>query len=206
MRFEQRVGGMEELRELYGEPTPTSSAKDVRLLDEHCRDFIARSPFFVLASSSAGGACDATPRGGPPGFVRVLDARTLVIPDYPGNKRIESLSNIVENPQVQLLFFIPGLGETLRVHGEAQLFRDEALLESLGERGRPARLAIRVEAQLAYIHCAKALKRSGLWEPDGWGTDLPNPARMLRDHMALDGVSVEDVAAHLDEGYRTRLY
>lgn len=205
MKFEHPLSSATELRELYGEPTPTSRAKDVVELDEHCRDFVARSPFFVLATSSAAGACDATPRGGPPGFVRVLDARTLLIPDYPGNRRIESLSNIVENPQVQLLFFIPGLGETLRVAGRAQLFRDEALLESLGERGRPARLAIRVEAQVAYIHCAKALKRSGLWEPDSWADEVPNAARILRDHIDLE-MSVDEMAEHLRVGYETKLY
>lgn len=202
--FEHRLSSEDELRELIPDPLPRAWAKEIDRLDDHCRAFIERSPFFVLASSGV----RVTPRGGPPGFVRVLDERHLVFADYTGNRRAESHRDILADPRVQLVFFVPRFGETLRVTGEACLTTDPDLLESLATGGeKPPRLAIGVTVERAFVHCAKALIRSGLWEPERWPDldGLPSSAQMLRDHVA-DGRTLERVQSDLDESYATRLW
>jgi uncharacterized protein len=206
--FGKLVQGEDELREVV--PAPGSESppmrKQIDHLDEHCRDFIARSPFFLLATAGAGGDCDASPRGGPPGFVRVLDERRLLVPEYPGNRRADSHRNILENPRAAMLFAIPGLRETLRVAGRACITRDEGLLGELSVNGRPPKLGIGLEVEEAFIHCAKALIRSGLWNPDRWPQELPSASAILRDHIDARGVTTADVAARLEESYSRTLY
>ena len=180
--------------------------KQIDHLDDHCRDFIARSPFFLLATANSAGDCDASPRGGPPGFVRVLDERRLVIPEYPGNRRADSHRNLLENPRAAMLFAIPGLRETLRVAGRACITRDEALLADLGVNGRTPKLGIGLEVEEAFIHCAKAFIRSSLWQPETWPQELPSASAILRDHIDAPDVTTEDVAARLEEGYAKTLY
>jgi hypothetical protein len=202
--FERRLTTEEELREIIPDPLPRGWAKEIAHLDEHCRTFIARSPFFVMASSGV----RVTPWGGPAGFVRVLDASHLAFADYTGNRRADSHRDILRDPRVQLDFFVPGCGETLRVGGEACLTTDPELLETLATGGdRPPRLAVGVTVATAFVHCAKALMRSGLWEPERWPSldGLPSGATMLRDHVA-DGRTLERVQADLDESYATRLW
>lgn len=202
--FEHRITTEQELREDIPEPLARAWGKEVPELDDHCRAFIGRSPFFVLAT----GGPNATPRGGPPGFVRVLGPSHLVFADYTGNRRADSHRDILADPRVQLTFFVPGIGETLRVSGEACLTRDPALLASLPTGGdRPLRLAVGVTVDRAFVHCAKALRRSGLWEPERWPQidELPTAARMLRDHVR-DGRDLERVQADLDDSYRSRLW
>lgn len=150
------------LRALYAAPAERAVRKQLALLDPHCRRFIALSPFVVLASSNAAGALDASPRGGAPGFIQALDEHTLLIPDAPGNNRLDSLENVLGNPQVGLLFMIPGVDETLRVNGHAVLSCAEADLVRC-TAGRRPKLAIRLSVDEAYLHCAKALMRSKLW-------------------------------------------
>lgn len=181
----------------------------VAFLDEHCRHFIERSPFFFLASSSAGGSCDASPRGGPPGFVRILDERRLAIPDYTGNRRADSHRNILESPHVELLFLIPGLRETLRVAGRACLTRSPELLESLVTGGtRPPKLAVGVAVERCFLHCGKAFHRSSLWDSSTWPerSELPSPAAIFRDHLGDPEVTLPAVEERVRTGYAERLW
>jgi uncharacterized protein len=206
--FGDLVQSETELREVVPEPPEDSPPlrKQIDHLDAHCRDFIARSPFFLLATASSAGDCDASPRGGPPGFVRVLDERRLIVPEYPGNRRADSHRNLLENPRAAMLFAIPGLRETLRVAGRAYITRDEELLAAMGVNGRAPKLGIGLEVEEAFIHCAKAFIRSHLWEPESWPEELPSAAAILREHMDVPDLTTADVAARLEEGYAKRLY
>jgi uncharacterized protein len=195
----------EQLREIYPPPKERSVRKELDHLDRHCRDFIALSPFVLVASSSSAGACDVSPKGGPPGFVRVLDEHRLLIPDATGNRRLDSLQNMLENPQVGLVFLMPGMGETLRVNGSVQISRDPALLDGLETGGHPAKLALVVTAQQAYLHCAKCIIRSKLWQPDSWPDpdSLPSAAEILNDHIGIGDVDAS--AAALAESYSNHI-
>jgi PPOX class probable FMN-dependent enzyme len=194
---------VEQLRDVYAAPKQRSLDKEIDHLDEHCRRFIALSPFAIVSSADSDGRCDASPKGGPPGFTRVLDDRRLLIPDATGNRRLDGFQNILENPWVGVLFLIPGMGETLRVNGRVSLTRDPALLEGLQTGGHPAKLALIVEAEQVYLHCAKALIRSRLWDPETWSDELPSAAEILSDHIGIG--DVEASAAALAEGYATQL-
>jgi PPOX class probable FMN-dependent enzyme len=204
--FAELVASADELVALYGLPVEAVTSKIVDRLDGHCRDFIALAPFVLVATADAEGNCDVSPKGGPPGFVHVLDERRLAVPDAPGNKLVYSLRNVLATRRVGLLFLIPGLEETLRVNGRACLTRDPALLERLAGGEKLPRLAIGVEVDEAFLHCAKAFKRSALWRPDEWrGTDgLASPAQIWRDHMALD-MTTQDVQEFVDDDYANNL-
>jgi len=160
------VEDIETLREIYGPPNDRSLKKQLSRFDRHCRAFIARSPFLVIASSDPLGRCDASPKGDAPGFVKVIDDETLLIPDRLGNNRVDTIGNLLERPGVGLIFFVPGLNETLRVNGRARLITDPALLEPLAVNGKVPRSGIVVAAEEIYFHCGKALIRSDLWNPD----------------------------------------
>ena len=175
----------EALRPLYEPVRERSAAKELQALDVHATRFIGLSPFVVVASGGVDGM-DASPRGGSPGFVKVLDAHTLLIPDSPGNNRLDTLQNIIHTPQVGLLFLVPGVDETLRVNGAAVLSVDEAERELCKDERRTPKLVIRVTVQASYLHCAKALMRSELWEPAHHQprTCMPSMGEMLRDQVA----------------------
>jgi uncharacterized protein len=202
------INSFEELRTLYGEPSELAKRKVISFVDEHCRNYIAQSPFLVLSTSDRDGYSDASPRGDAPGFVHILDNNRIVIPERPGNKRMDSLKNILSNPRVGLIFLIPGMLETLRVNGKACLTREPALLERMKAGGKNPLLGIIVEVEECYIQCGKALKRSGLWKPETWaGADaLPSGAEILAAHSKLPGYSEADIKKRLEEGYKTRLY
>jgi PPOX class probable FMN-dependent enzyme len=206
--FSNPVTTEAELRALFGAPSTGAVAKELAVLDPHCRAFIARSPFVLVATSSASGRCDVSPKGDAPGFVLTLDERRLLIPDRPGNKRFDGMRNLLDNPHVGLIFLVPGIEETLRVNGRAWIVRDEDLLARCAARGKVPALGIGVEVEEAFIHCAKAFKRSGLWEPASWPdlSGLASPAQMLFDHIRPPGMSVEELDRQLQEGYRQRLY
>lgn len=157
-----------DVRAVIGEPHQSVMVKVSDALDEMAIDFIARAPFLVLATASADGASDASPKGDQPGFVLVEDRRTLLIPERKGNRMILSLQNILANPQVAVLFMVPGTDETLRVQGRASLTTDRVALERLVARGQPALLAIRLAVDTCFFHCAKAFRRSQLWQPATW--------------------------------------
>jgi len=205
--MEQRISRAEELRELYEEPIDRALRKQIDQLDDHCREYIGCSPFALLATSSPDGRCDVTPRGGPPGFCRVLDDGRLAIPDVKGNRRLDSLTNIVENPYAGLLFLIPGMQETLRVNGAATLTREAAIVGAVSSPGKPAILAVVIEPEEVFMHCAKAFIRSALWAPETWpaADERPLAAAIMRDHMRSE-LSVEEVQAQSMESIRTRLY
>ena len=157
-----------ELRALMGEPSELSLRKQQSALDVHCRAFIGLAPFLLVGTVGIDGLCDVSPRGDAPGFVQVLDEQTLVIPERPGNRRIDTLRNIIQTGSVGLLFMVPGMEETLRVNGRAQLVRDADLLERMAVQGKPPLLAIGVTVEECFLQCAKALKRSHLWQPEAW--------------------------------------
>ncbi|MFD0697042.1 pyridoxamine 5'-phosphate oxidase family protein [Paenibacillus sp. GCM10027628] len=208
--FNHLVNSEEELRDLFGYPGKLAGNKTILKLDDHCRNYIAKSPFLVIATSDSQGNCDASPRGDAPGFVKVLDDKHLVIPERPGNRKFDSLLNLLENPRIGLLFLIPGLGETLRINGRGCVIRDRAILEEMAVLGKVPIVGIGVEVEACYIHCAKALKRSGLWQPDTWLTDehLPSIPHMLAAHIQLpdEVVTPEEVEKSLHESYTKRLY
>ncbi len=184
---------LETLRSLYAAAGMRSVKKEIPQLDAHCIRFIALSPFVTIASggtcsganAEANQALDASPRGGAPGFVKVLDAGTLLIPDSPGNNRLDTLENIVQNGQVGLLFLVPGVDETLRVNGRAALTTDEAALALCADAKRVPKLVIRVSVEAAYLHCAKALMRSNLWDATRHidRAALPSMGEMLKDQI-----------------------
>jgi PPOX class probable FMN-dependent enzyme len=206
--FRDVVRSLDELGGTYGGPSEVARNKIIDHLDPHCRDFIARSPFFLLATSDPEGRCDVSPRGGPAGFVEVLDEKRLVFADAKGNKLLDSLRNIVQTGRAGLLFLIPGLDETLRVNGRASITRDpEILARHEIQEGRPPRLAVGVEVDEAFLHCAKAFIRSDLWEPETWPSleGLARPAQIWKDHAAVSA-SVQEIQEHLDDAYVNDLY
>jgi uncharacterized protein len=186
-----------ELRQLYDPPLPLITRKTLDRLDEYCEMFIARSPFLCLATADAEGRCDVSPRGDPPGFVSVVDPRTLLIPDRKGNNRLDSATNVLANPGVGLLFLIPGIDDTLRVNGVGTIVDDQAALEPLAERGVVPKMALRVTVEEAFIHCGRALKRSSLWDPAARAdrTEIPPIGTWLRAQARPDAVEEELIEA-----------
>jgi uncharacterized protein len=197
---------MSTLRECYPEPLERAVLKTQRALDAHMKRFIALSPFLCLGSSSQDGA-DVTPRGDHPGFVQVLDDTTLLIPDWPGNNRLDTLTNIEANPLVGLLFLIPGFNESLRVNGVADVSLDPSLLARWDVRGKHPRSVLRVSVREAFLHCGKAILRSKLWDESARveRSALPPYGQMLKDQIDVRD-SAEEIQASVEDGYKTRLY
>ena len=199
---------VEQLRAIIGEPLPVIPLKVDASLNEYARAFIARSPFLVMSTADAEGWPDASPKGDAPGFVRILDDRHLVIPDRPGNKRLDGMRNLLQNPHVGLIFLIPGREETLRVNGRAWIVRDEATLDPLVVQGKRPLVAIGVEVEECFFHCPKAFRRSRLWEPGEWPDRavLPSMARVLYDKLRPAGKTLEEYERESEEGLRRTLY
>ena len=183
--FEGAIRDEAELGAVYEESSWLVKNKQIDHLDEHCRAYLAVCGFVVLASADAQGRADVTPRGGPRGFVSVLDDRTLAIPDATGNRRIDTLRNVVQTGKLGMLALLPGRGQTLRVNGRACVSTDPRLLNSLTAVGKPPRAALVMAVEEVFTHCPKAFVRSGIWDPATWpGKDeQPSPAAMLRDHV-----------------------
>jgi PPOX class probable FMN-dependent enzyme len=202
------VKEFEEFRSTIGNPSQRAANKVISYLDEHCADFISKSPFLTLATSNSEGHCDASPRGDSPGFVMVLDEHHLFIPERPGNKRMDSLHNLITNPAIGLLFLIPGLGETLRINGNAYICRDPELLEKCIVHEKKPEFGILVQVKECYVHCAKAIIRSKLWDSTSWLTEenLPSASKMLVAHTKIPNVTSDQVAKELNESYVKRLY
>jgi PPOX class probable FMN-dependent enzyme len=201
------IDSLPALLGLFGPVGTLAAAKSIPRLDAHCRRFIALSPFLVIGSTDREGRADTSPKGDPPGFVRVVDDRTIAIPDRPGNNRIDTLRNIVENPEVAVIFFVPGIEETLRLNGRARLTTDPELRATMAVGGKVPALAIVVEIREAYLHCAKALKRARLWDPDSRVARdaLPSLGRMVLDQTGL-AEPIAAVEARIEQSYRDRLY
>lgn len=203
------ISSHEELRAVYKMPDSTGIPirKELTQLDDHCRSFIARSPFVLIGSSDGDGRADVTPRGDLPGFAEVLDEHTIAIPDRPGNNRLDTLENVVLNPAVGLLFVIPGMNETLRVSGEARITVDAELRERMAVEGKPALSVLVIEVKSAYMHCAKAFMRSKLWKAGAWPdrATLPTFGQILRDQLAVDGTA-EETDRKLAKAYKETLW
>ena len=206
--FDDILTTEQELRALIGVPAARSVQKERRVLDEHDRAFIASSPFLLLATSGAGGRCDVSPKGDAPGFVQVLDDRRLVIPERPGNKRLDGMLNLLANPHVGLIFMVPGREETLRVNGKAWITRDRQLLERCTAQGKVPLVAIGVEVEQCFLHCPKAFLRSRLWHHQSWppADALPSMACVLFDQIRPADATLQDYERDIEEGNRTRLY
>lgn len=205
--FKDIVASEDELRALVGEPSERAVKKEIDTLDTYARAFIANAPFLLLATSGADGRCDVSPKGDAPGFVHVLDEHHLVIPDRPGNRRVDGMRNLVTNAHVGLIFMIPGRQDTLRVNGRAWIVRDHDLISAMAVNGKLPQLAIGVQVEECFFHCPKAFVRSSLWQHEKW----PSPdvvasfAQMIFDRTKLGG-SVEAVQKDLDERLKTSLY
>jgi hypothetical protein len=187
----------ETLRTIYPEPKARSLAKQLERLDKHCRRFISLAPFLVIATSGKDGRIDASPRGGAPGFVRVVDDKTVQLPDALGNNRLDSYTNIVQTGKAALIFFIPGMDETLRVNGNAKLRDDAELLRQFPHEQRAPRLVVEISVEEAFLHCAKALMRSKLWASDNRieRAAFPSLGQMIKDQSGLpDPVETQEQA------------
>jgi PPOX class probable FMN-dependent enzyme len=200
------VASLEQLRGVYGPPREAATMKCLDRLDGFSRQFIGWSPFFVLASSDGSGNLDATPRGDQPGFVEVIDDATLQFPDRPGNNRLDTMTNLLANPGVGMLFLIPGFDESLRVNGIAQILDTPDLCARFTVNGKPALAVVRVAVKEVYFHCGKALKRSKLWDPDGRRdrATFPSHGRIIAEQTKV--VSVQESESYVETSYRERLY
>jgi PPOX class probable FMN-dependent enzyme len=201
------ISSLSALEAIMDTPRSVSIAKESAALTPLEREFVEASPFYLLATASPDGLCDVSPRGDLPGSVQVRDAQTLILPDRAGNNRIDSLRNIVTNPQVGLLFLVPGCDETLRVNGTARLTTDPAILEPLAMQGKLPRLAIVVTTTAVFMHCARAFRRSGLWHPETWPDTgaVPQMPAILKAKLAMPE-SVQDIAAEREARYKNTLY
>ncbi|CAM4185967.1 hypothetical protein FHS16_000122 [Paenibacillus endophyticus] len=179
----------DQLKEIVGTPHEAVVQKSVSRMEEHIRHFLSLSPLFFLSSSDASGRCDTSPRGDEAGFVKSLDDYRLIYPERSGNRRIDSLLNIIQNPQVGMLFVIPGMQEVLRINGRASITKDAELIESMGWTGKAPELAVMVEVQECFIHCPRALKHSGIWSADSWpvAEDMPSTKEMFKAHLLMNG-------------------
>nr|WP_055506153.1 pyridoxamine 5'-phosphate oxidase family protein [Nonomuraea pusilla] len=200
------IGSATELRELLGEVMPRAATKERVRLHERDRQWLAASPFCLIATSDTDGNCDVSPKGDPAGFVHVIDDTTIAIPDRPGNRRADGFLNILANPHVGLIFLIPGRNETLRINGRARLVREAPFFDELIVKGHRPALALVVEIEQIFFHCAKAFLRSELWKPGTWNPDdLPSHARLVKEIQAVEE-TVEQLEAYYGETYAQKLY
>jgi uncharacterized protein len=196
-----------ELRTVYRPPGGGAVGKDIAQIDAHFAHFISLSPFLCIGTMGENGLCDVSPRGGEPGFVHVIDARTLAMPDRPGNNRLDSLGNITRNPGVGLLFFVPGFEDTLRVNGVARVTMEPALMAAFMADGKPPRSVMLVDVKEAYLHCPKAIKRAALWTQKAQvdRETFPTAGQIYRDQLKLE-VPVAAIDASLEKDARENLY
>lgn len=206
-RWRPRAASPARVRELIGEPAPLIYRKIQDRLDEYSQFFIASSPYCCIASMNARGQADSTPRGDDPGFVRVLDDRTLAIPDREGNQIADTFGNIAENPGVGMLFLVPGYQETLRVNGRAYASDEPELLAMMTARGKTPRVATVVEVEEVYLHCGRSIVRAGLWDivSQRLADDMPSGGTIVAAHLGSPDISASDLDASLEDGYRNNL-
>jgi PPOX class probable FMN-dependent enzyme len=205
--FDGALRRTEELREFYEAAMERAVRKDIGYLDDMCRRLIAAAPMLFVATYSADGQGDVSPRGGPPGFATVLDDKHLAIPDATGNRRLDTLENVVETGRAAVIFVIPGRDTTLRVNGPARVTARTDLLERLTPVGKPPRTAIVIEAEEVYAHCPKAFVRSKLWDPASWpdSAGLPTPAEVSVAHQRDPDWSVEQEEQRIKDSLLHRL-
>lgn len=208
MQFNHVIRSEADLRAIMGDPVaPPVVAKTLSKLDRHCFAFIGRSPFVLISSASLDGRMDVSPKGDAPGFVKVLSENALLIPDRPGNQRFDTFCNLFQNPNIGLIFLIPGKRETLRVSGKAEVIRDPEWLESMSVQGKTPSLALAVHVEEAFMHCGKSTVRSNIWSSGKWPAleGLPSMAEAMKDAAAIPA-PVEVVENLIAEDERSRLY
>ena len=206
-RFQHVLTTEADIRELVGKPLERSIRKERNSLDEMCRGFMARSPFLLMATSGSDGTCDVSPKGDAAGFVKVLDQKRFVIPERNGNNRLDGIRNILGNPQIGLIFIIPGCDYTLRINGRACVTRDPELLAATASHGVTPRMAIGVETEQAFFHCVKSFRRAGLWMHAQWPSldDLPSYACTVFNQIQPDNATLEDYERVISES-NAKLY
>ncbi|MGO4886338.1 MSMEG_1061 family FMN-dependent PPOX-type flavoprotein [Anaerobacillus sp. MEB173] len=189
---DQSITTEEELREIVGTPHKLVEKKSISILDEHCKAFIKMSPLLFLATADAAGKCDVSPRGDQPGTVHVLNETQLVIPDRPGNRRLDSILNILSNPHVGLVFLIPGLEEVLRINGRATIIKDKQILSEMKLKNQAPSIGIGVDVEECFIHCPRALKESNVWNRDTWENEenLPTLMEIFQAHLKINGIEM----------------
>ncbi|WP_170564645.1 MSMEG_1061 family FMN-dependent PPOX-type flavoprotein [Ruegeria atlantica] len=187
-QFADFVTSADELERITGAPLPQIMAKELSGLDQMCRDFIAKSTFCLIASANPEGHLDISPRGDPEGFTKVLSDTLIALPDRPGNKRVDTFHNVLLDPRVSLIFFVPGKMETLRLRGSARICKDRDLLDSMAINNRPPKLALVIHVETIFAHCPKCVIRANLWQPEEWpdSSDLPNMNAMMVKHAKIN--------------------
>jgi PPOX class probable FMN-dependent enzyme len=206
-RFDEVITDRARLREIVGDASPRAAVKVIDHIDGICRRFIAASPYVVVATLGGDGLLDLSPKGDPAGFITVLDDKTLVLPDRPGNRRIDSFENLIDHPDIALIFLIPGYGYTLRVAGKAAIVRDARLQRELTVDGRVPDLLTVVRVEEAFMHCAKSISRARLWKPDEWPrlSDVPSLAEAMVAHGKL-ALTRPEMQTLIDNDFNTRMY
>jgi PPOX class probable FMN-dependent enzyme len=196
----------DELRELLGAPLPRTASKDRTRLHERDKEWLAASPFCLIATAGADGSCDVSPKGDPPGFVTVLDDATIAIPDRPGNRRADGFHNVLGNPHVGLIHLVPGRDDTLRINGRARLVREAPFFDRMMVKGHRPILALVVEIEQIFFHCAKAFMRSSLWTPETWNPSaLPSRAEIVKT-VQDPPETLEELEQYYGPDYAKRLY
>lgn len=200
------IDSADDLRALLGDVMPRAATKERVVLHQRDREWLAASPFCVISTAAADGTCDASPKGDPPGFTLVLDDTTIAIPERPGNRRADGYLNILSNPHIGLLYLIPGRTETLRINGRARLLSDAPYFDRMVVKGHRPILAIEVDIEQIFFHCAKAFLRSNLWKPDTWTPDvLPSHAKLVKEVQSTPE-TLEQLEEYYGESYLKRLY
>jgi PPOX class probable FMN-dependent enzyme len=195
-----------ELNELLGQPMRRALAKERVRLHERDKDWLAASPFCLVATAAADGRCDVSPKGDPPGFTLVVDDTTIAIPDRPGNRRVDGFRNVLSNPHVGLLFLVPGRGDTLRINGRARLVRQAPFFDLMTVKGHRPSLALLVEIEEIFFHCPKAFMRSSLWQPQSWNPDALPPHAQIVKSVQHTEETLEELERYYGPEYATRLY
>jgi len=200
------VSSEAELRDLLGEPAARSVTKERPRLHQRDREWLAASPICLIATADAGGRCDVSPKGDPPGFTYIIDDRTIAIPDRPGNRRADGFRNVLANPYAGTIYLVPGRSETLRINGRARLLRDAPFFDEMIVKGNRPRLALVIDIETIFFHCAKAFMRSKLWRPETWHPDvLPPHATIVKDVQDTPETLAE-LQRHYGPSYEDLLY
>jgi hypothetical protein len=200
------VSSEAELRDLLGYPSGRAVTKERARLHPRDREWLAASPFCLIATADAGGNCDVSPKGDPPGFTYVVDDTTIAIPDRPGNRRADGFRNVLANPHVGTIFVVPGRSETLRINGRARLLRDAPFFGEMTVKGHRPRLALVIEIETIFFHCAKAFLRSALWQPETWQPDVLPPHAVIVKSVQDTPETLEELQRHYGPQYADHLY
>ncbi|MEN3268035.1 pyridoxamine 5'-phosphate oxidase family protein [Pseudonocardia sp.] len=200
------ITSLAELVDVVGTPIPRVAQKERQVLDPMDVVWISRSPFLLIATSAVDGSCDVSPKGDPAGFVRVLDERTIAVPERPGNRRVDGYRNVLSNPHVGLIFLVPGRNDTLRVNGRARLVRDAPYFDAMVVKGHRPILALEVDVEEVFYHCAKAFLRSGLWTPESWDPDGLPPRAEIAAALERPDMTRAELDKYYGPEYATRLY